>query len=143
MYTVKDMTEPQFSSETKNELNILHHRFEAKKNENTPDQSEKDIFRNVFRERFNELRQSIQSVPPPAKMPPAIKNSTTIKNDDTNKDREEKLQSLIEAAFSGGPGMAIDSAQKLGDYYLDELHDRLADEYYEKLIQFQKLKNIS
>lgn len=135
------MTEPQFSSETKNELDILHRRFEAKKSESIPERSEKEVFRDVFRERFNELKQSIQALAPSTGTT-TPKNNTITKDDDADKDREEKLQALIKLAFSGSPVEAIDSAQKLGDYYLDELHDRLVDEYYEKLIQFQKLKKL-
>ncbi len=143
------MTEPQFSSETKNELDILHRRFEAKKSESIPERSEKEVFRDVFRERFNELKQSIQALAPSTGTT-TPKNNTITKDDDNDddtdddkdKNREEKLQTLIELSFSESPIAAIGEAQKLGDYYLDELHDRLVDEYYEKLIQFQKLKKL-
>ncbi|MFH1508991.1 MAG: hypothetical protein ABIE68_02400 [bacterium] len=54
---------------------------------------------------------------------------------------QQNLQQLVNIAFTKGIDEAIDQAKKTDDPYLiDELHDTLVSELYDKLIEAGKLK---
>ncbi|PIR87497.1 MAG: hypothetical protein COU11_00075 [Candidatus Harrisonbacteria bacterium CG10_big_fil_rev_8_21_14_0_10_49_15] len=54
----------------------------------------------------------------------------------------QKINDLITVSFTKGIQAAIKEAQRTGDaFFVDQLHDRLADEYYERLIAARKLGN--
>ncbi len=55
-------------------------------------------------------------------------------------DEEQKIATLIAQAFTKGIAIAVAAARKFGDPFLiDMLHDRLADEYYQKLLTARKI----
>ena len=54
--------------------------------------------------------------------------------------REQKLATLVEYALTHTIEAAVSRAEKETPYLIDELHDRLTDKYYEKLIQLRKLE---
>lgn len=136
------MSEQNFSEHLQAEIKQLQERLEAKKRElgAAARIEEREIFREVFRERFDELAKAIQSAGPvPAAPPPR-----TVFRDDgvTDLKKEEKIEHLIYVAFEKGPGAALGEARALGDFWVDELHDRLADEYYEKLLEFRRVQRL-
>lgn len=54
---------------------------------------------------------------------------------------EEAVTRHIAAAFVKGIAAAVNDARKTGDPFLiDLLHDRLVDEYYQKLVAARKIK---
>lgn len=136
------MPESQFNEHIEAEIRELEKRLEAKKRqlgvEHEP--REKEVFREVFRERFDELAKSIQQGPKPSV------NPSNARNEDSGiKDlkKEEEVERLLYAAFEKNPQTAIEEAWKLGgEYLLDELHDRLSNEYYEKLLEFRKIQEL-
>ena len=70
---------------------------------------------------------------------PARKTVADVR--DLDKDRQVKV--LTTVAFEEGITKAVDIARRLNDaYVLDELHDRLVGELYEKLVKEGKLKKI-
>ena len=70
---------------------------------------------------------------------PAKKTAADFKNLD--KDHQVKVLSAV--AFEEGITKAVDMARHLDDaYVLDELHDHLVGELYEKLVKEGKLKEV-
>jgi len=54
---------------------------------------------------------------------------------------EATIAPIIAHAFTKGISSAVAEARKLGDPYLiDLLHDRLADEYYQRLVAARKVR---
>ncbi len=55
-------------------------------------------------------------------------------------EEERVLAVLVERAFTKSIRSAVAEARKTGDaYVIDAFHDRLADEYYQKLLEARKL----
>ena len=73
--------------------------------------------------------------PPPTSRPP-------IPPGGLQHPREEDTRALIEIALTKGIAEAVKIAERDSPYMLDELHDHLADDYYEKLVALRKLKAI-
>lgn len=121
------------------EIKELEAKLEAKKREmvaagtETP---EKHVFKQVVREHtgheapsssFNPHGSASASNPSPA-------TKTTSPQDD------EKLDQLVTHAFTKGIISAVSEARKLNvPFLVDMLHDRLVDEYYQKLLDARKL----
>ena len=129
------MAELQFPPHVEKELETLHLRFEAKRGERPPETSDKDVFKEVFRERFEELKTGATS-PVPATNRADDATDAAVKSE-----REKAIEGLVRRAFDD-PSSAVAEAIKRGGYFVDELHDRLHDEYFEKFMQFRKLKSL-
>ena len=99
---------------------------------------EKEIFREVMREHIAENRAPVDETHiAPARgvgAPLAAPDSAAAAV------REQKLATLVEYAFTYTIEAAVSRAEKETPYLIDELHDRLADQYYEKLVQLRKLE---
>lgn len=136
------MTEQNFSEHLKEEIRELQQRLEAKKRELgeiTPSH-EREVFQEVFRERFDEIAKSIQAAAP---TPAAAAPRSAVRDDSvTDLKKEEEVEKLLYIAFKQSPVEAIRIAHAMGPFWLDELHDRLADEYYEKLLEFRKVEQL-
>lgn len=135
------MAEQNVGEHLEKEIEELTTRLEAKKKElqaARPEQ-ERELFREVFRERFHELQKAIQE-----SVPSAPKGSVSSPQEESVSDlkKEETVQKLVIAAFEKGPREAIREAKRMDDFWVDELHDRLADEYYEKLLEFRKIRKL-
>ena len=69
--------------------------------------------------------------------------SSSQKDDDVqkmNEDLKEDVRLLVEIAMTKSIGEAIRVAQRAGSpYLLDELHDHLVDDYYDKLVSLRKI----
>lgn len=127
-----------------NEINELEAKLAAKKQEalgrgvETP---EKETFRTVFQE---------HAAPSAAPTPGGVNlssNPTSASQTSTPRELTEeekaKIQSLIQQSFTKGVQSAVSEAQKTNNpFFIDSLHDELADQYYEKLIQARKLKQL-
>ena len=114
------------------------------------ERGEKDLFREVVREHIGEMEplpapaasagepliSALRSAPAPSSAPSAPQNP---QNDQT---REEQLKALVEFAMARGISAAVEKAEAQSPYLLDALHDRLADEYYEKMVVLRKLKSL-
>jgi len=58
-------------------------------------------------------------------------------------DRQDQIKALSDLAFEKGLDFAVETAKALDSaYVLDELHDTLVDELYQKLIEQRKLKKL-
>ena len=112
-------------------------RFLAEKGE---EREPREVFREVFREKYP-LPPAEKIPPPPVGALPKPPSGLTPKRDDDarKKEREEEIAALIEVSFEKGVRSAVDIAKRVSPWLLDELHDRLIDEYYQKLEQTKQI----
>ncbi len=107
---------------------------------------EREAFKETFRERYGEAL-----APPPAGGAPAAPTAASPPAPPADelarhaqalgaKERAEQLEHLIALAFSNGVRYAADVARRATPWLMDELHDRLQDQYYQKLIELKQLK---
>ena len=97
---------------------------------------EKELFREVIREHLEAAREKpgddTALRPIPTVKPQADESSHVGVH---SEDHEKKIQDLLLIAFSKGIVEAVAAARHLNDpHLLDDFHDALADEYYDKLI---------
>ena len=104
--------------------------------EGAPAALEKEIFREV-------MREHIQAAQPPLAVAPPISHIPSIpsaspRGGAQDADRDEELRALVERALTRNIADAVAAAAE-SPYLLDALHDRLVDEYYDKLIARRKI----
>ena len=126
------------------EIRELERKLEEKKKEfaekGEAARPEKEVFREVLKEHIQQGKLS--------SLPPSDVSSTTPSRDQkqkvdeatTKELREAEVRALIEIALTRTIQDAVRMAERATPYLLDELHDRLADDYYEKLIALRKIK---
>ena len=128
------------------EIKELERRLEQKKRELAEKEvvipAEKEIFREVLREHVKETRIS---VPGDFKVPvasiPADDQKKKIDDTAQKEALAEHVKGLIEIALTKTIAEAVKAAEAQSPYLLDELHDHLVDDYYDKLIVLRKLKS--
>lgn len=108
---------------------------------------EKEVFREVMREHIGEKMpsSSLPASPPVSKLSagaPLMPGIAPIRNAADDVAREAKVAALVERAMTTSIEAAVRAAQAESPYLVDALHDRLADEYYDKLIQLRKLESL-
>ncbi len=131
------------------EVRALEEKLAEKKRElaqretETPsDAHEKEMLREVLREHIEDVRRSTpHPVSPPdiSSLPQMQPSVTPSSGDAADFERNEQLRALIETALSKSVATAVREAEALSPYLLDELHDHLVDQYYEKLVQLRKI----
>lgn len=133
-----------------NEILELERRLEEKKRELAGKQAElpeeKEILREVLQKQVEEARAPAGEEPTGSA--PAVIHILT---DDLKKQvdevkqkekREEQIRHLVELALTKSIKDAVKVAQDASPYLLDELHDHLVDDYYEKLVALRKIKKL-
>lgn len=133
------------------EIRELERLLEEKKRalvERGEEREHKEVFREAFREKYGELFKPPQLKPPqPLPPPPSAVISPPRRPSEEEalrvEEREEQLRVLIELSFSEGVASAVKRARRLTPWLLDELHDRLIDEYYQKLVQAGQVTEFS
>ncbi len=122
------------------EIKWLEAQLEAKKQEALASGGVQKEEKEVLRDTIKEVVSNIYSSAP---------NIGTATDDDAKKkaaeleekEHEEIIQELVNVAFAKGITHAINIANKMQNpHLLDELHDTLADKYYQKLLDSRKLK---
>lgn len=145
------MPEPQreqFGS-PEEEIKALEEKLQQKKQEllsrGAPVPEEKEVFREVLKQHIEEAHP----VSPPQVTPisglghlPADDFKKKTDNTKEKEIRQEQVRDLVELALSSSIRDAIKEAEKSTPYLLDELHDHLVDEYYDKLLALRKIKAI-
>jgi len=126
------------------DIKWLESQLEAKKKElagtGLEEKEEREMVKDV-------LRESISGAPS-LDGPPVLQNDTSAASDDdlkktelTEKEHAKVIEKLIEIAFAKSLAVAIKAARSLKNaHLLDEFHDTLADQYYEKLKAARKLR---
>ncbi len=131
------------------EIQELERKLEEKKRELSAKGEvlplEKEVFREVLREHIAEARPQVSegfSTTTPPAATHILTDDLKKKSDDIkNKEkREEKVRALIEVALTKNIGDAIKIAEEATPWLLDELHDHLIDDYYDKLVALRKIK---
>ncbi len=124
------------------EIKMLEQKLAEKKREAgvgvAEPQKEKELFREVVREHATQVAPFPIHSSPTAPVAGVPLVSAPASEEEKQK-REYTIQKLIESALTRGIAGALQSPEVKNFYYLDELHDRLADEYYDKLIQLRKI----
>jgi len=117
------------------EIKDLQEKLDAKKKEvidsdnETPDE---EIFKSVIREHASDTEAPQPTLP------------TTRSDDDREltKDEKQKINELIAHSFIRGVKSAVKEARKTKDaFFIDYLHDKLATEYYKRLVLNKKVKS--
>ena len=145
------MDQPQVReqvSSPEDEIRVLEQKLAEKKKEleakNQPVSPEKEIFREVLKEHIESVRPSASYPAPSGVAPqPSVASGLSPKPTDDDKkkkeEREEIIKQLIEVALSRNIETAVKIAENESPYLLDELHDHLVDDYYDKLVALRKL----
>ena len=132
------------------EIRRLEAQLEAKKRElaeqGTPHGEEKEVFKEVLREHIEQVRPTPIPSPPPT-LPPSSSSITDLVTPTpaqvlAEEEREKQLQKLVEIAMTRTIEDAVKQAAAESPYLLYELHDRLVDDYYDKLVQLRKVKDL-
>jgi hypothetical protein len=121
------------------EIQALEAKLEAKKKEmaaSGTEQAEKQIFKTVVREHTGHETPSASLNQAGAAPQPGVSASAAA----LSPADEQKIDDLVSHAFTKGIISAVGEAKKTGiPFLVDMLHDRLADEYYQKLLDARKL----
>ena len=132
------MTEAQTTEVFNKEIAELEAKLAAKKQElanSGVESTEKAVFKSVVREHVALGEQRAVQIPTAA----APATSATPARKPTTKE-EQQVNLFIAHAFTKGIASAIAEARATGDaFFMDLLHDRLADEYYQKLVAARKV----
>ena len=113
---------------------------------------EKEVFRDVLKEHVEQAKSRVEQIAEAgegseqagnAVFPPLEMNAAGQKQKaDDLKEREhhEQVEALVEIALTKGILEAVAVARHLqSPHLLDDFHDALVDEYYEKLLQAREL----
>ena len=118
--------------------------FEAKKAEilSQPETAERELSlekqKEILRQAVSERITTAQPVSP-AQQQAAVQKAQQIKD----QPKERQIELLKQIAFEKSVIEAVEVAKKLDNpYLLDEFHDALIDELYNKLVEQGKLKQI-
>ena len=103
---------------------------------------DREIFREAYRETFQEATHPSISQPASGTQtaPLTLQELKTHSQQVLTTDQAQQLNTLIEIAFTKGIRAAVDVARHATPWLLDQLHDTLQDQYYEKLLHGGKLK---
>ena len=110
---------------------------------------EKEVFKEVLQKHIEEERVALAPAESPATgSAPAVthilSDDTQAKADEVKKKetREEQVKGLVEIALTKSIRDAVKVAHGFNPYLLDELHDHLADDYYDKLLALRKIEKL-
>lgn len=131
------------------EIRELERKLEEKKRAyagtKTGKPEEKELLREVLREHIKQLPKPSPSQQPQKTIPqikPAGGQKQKAGDLAGKQTRNEHIRALIEIALTKTLYDAVNLARAQTPYLLDELHDHLVDDYYEKLVQLRKLKQL-
>ncbi len=144
------MAETQQKMSPQEEIQKLEQQLEQKKRELTQSGAtmpeEKEMFRKVVKEHIESLRPLLPQTPHDAQLPP-LPVPARLPQDDKAKIKQQEadeanVRVLVEKALTGTIEDAVKEAQKISPYMLDELHDHLIDDAYDKLVVLRKIKKL-
>ena len=146
----KAMPESQMKMSPEEEIKKLEQQLEQKKKElagsGNAVPEEKEVFREVLKEHIESLQPVLPQVPLTSHLPPPL--SVTPTPQDVDEDRKKRelsdatVRILVEKAMTGTVDDAVKEAQKISPYMIDELHDHLVDDMYDKLIALRKIRQL-
>lgn len=106
---------------------------------------EKELFRGVLREHIEEAKgggegKGVSVTPPPVVHKFTDDTKKKKADEDEGEEQEEEIRRLVEVALTKGIREAVKIAQAESPYILDELHDHLVDDYYDKLVALRMIQ---
>ncbi len=120
------------------EIAVLEAKLAAKKQEllkTGVESAEKTVFKQVVREHTEPAGPAQAQIATPA-------TASTTSSQSLTPAQTQQLNLLIAHAFTHGLAAAVAEAKKMGDsFFVDMLHDRLADEYYDRLVAARKVNS--
>ena len=126
------------------EIQELERRLEEKKRSLAESGEEAVPEKEAFREVLKEHIDTVRTTPSEKATLPASSSRATQSDDDVVRlkdDLKEDVRVLIEIAMTKSVEEAVRAAERAGNpYLLDELHDHLIDDYYDKLISLRKIR---
>lgn len=144
------MAEIQQSKAAQEEIQKLEQQLEEKKRAlaeaGAAVPEEKEMFREVLKEHIETLRPALPPTAPTPQvpLPPAPAPITHDTEADVKKQeaRQTVMRMLVEKALARTIEDAVTEAEKISPYMLDELHDHLVDDMYDKLVALRKVKQL-
>ena len=151
------MPEQESITSLEEEIRALEEKLAARKateestSESASLREEKDIFRDVLKEHVESAKEMAEQhgagdMGGSAETPGAPLHNYTVqaqqKADDLReKEHHEQAEALVEIALTKGILEAVRVARHLGNpHLLDDFHDALIDEYYDKLLQSRAIQ---
>ena len=142
------MPEKESVKTLEEEIAALEEKLTARKRQealgsNETAREEKEVFRDVLQEHVERAREHVERETPsaPSPFPPLQPAAGKNKTDDLKEQgHREQVEALVEIALTKGILEAVAVARHLGNpHLLDDFHDMLVDEYYEKLLQAREI----
>lgn len=131
------MPEQESIQTLEEEIRSLEEKLAARKMEG---KEEKEVFRDVLREHVETAKKSVSSPTSAVSLHDYAAKAKNTADDLREKEHREQVEALVEIALAKGTLAAISAARHLDNpHLLDDFHDMLVDEYYEKLIQARKI----
>lgn len=143
------MAELQGKMSPEEEIKKLEHQLEEKKRAlaeaGTHIPEEKEIFREVLKEHIESLSPAPHQAPFSVPLPPPLV-APAPQDEKARVQREEAnaatVRILVEKALTGTIEDAVKEAQEMGPYMVQELHNHLVNDMYDKLIALRKIKQL-
>ena len=141
------MPEQESIQTLEEEIRALEEKLAARKIEG---KEEKEVFRDVLREHVEATKETAEQHASAEQassggVPSALAFDYVLRakqkaDDLREKEHREQVEALVEIALTKGILAAVGVARYLDNpHLLDDFHDMLVDEYYEKLIQARKI----
>ena len=142
------MNELEYTHTLEQEIRTLEEKLQEKKHalkEKAESPPEKEIFKEVLREHIEKAiagdSAPTKGAPPTASVQPAPDYVATQQTSAHDADHEEQVLALVEIALAKGVVDAVKVARQLKNpHLLDDFHDALVDEYYDKLVGAREIK---
>jgi len=144
---------PEKSISPEEEVRALELKLQEKKRElaekGVEFPHEKEVLREVLKTHIEQSRTGQEgaplasvSTPTPSSQPLTPTQQQMADDLKKKEERKEQVQALIEYALTRTIEQAVKIAENATPWLLDELHDHLVDDYYEKLVALRKIKDI-
>ena len=106
---------------------------------------EKEVFREVLKEHIESLRPAPVATPAAPVLQDVRAAIRSVPKEAAAHAKEQEanaavVRALVEKAMTGTIEDAVKEAQKISPYILDELHDYLVNDAYDKLVALRKIK---
>ena len=145
LISMPEEQQKEIYSSPEEEIRSLEQKLDAKKRELQEQGAlveEKDAFREILKEHIDKSRSSsklpaAQSPTQPPLPADLQKHARDLKK---KEEREAQVKHLIELALTRNIRDAVKVAESATPWILDELHDHLVDDFYDKLLALRKLK---
>jgi len=143
------MTDQESIKSLEEEIQALEEKLAARKAEGEP-REEKEVFREVLKEHVEHVKEAAEREPASGKPDATAVPGSSLYDyaaqiekkggAEAEDEHKEQVDALVEIALTKGIAEAVNVARHLRNpHLLDDFHDALIDEYYEKLVQAREI----